>query len=82
MVVASGSKQLERLKCHFWHGGFRGQLRAGGAERLILDAILETYEAHSLVKARGKHRTDSSHVLAAIRTLNRLEMWAGRCAPR
>jgi transposase len=29
---------------------------------------------HGLVKARGKQRTDSTHVLAAIRTLNRLEL--------
>jgi transposase len=26
------------------------------------------------VKARGKQRTDSTHILAAIRTLNRLEV--------
>jgi transposase len=53
---------------------FRGRLRAGGAEQLLLEAILETCKAHGLIKARGKQRTDSTHVLAAIRTLNRLEL--------
>jgi transposase len=28
---------------------------------------------HGLVKARGRQRTDSTHVLAAVRGLNRLE---------
>ena len=36
--------------------------------------MLETCKAHGLVKARTKQRTDSTHVLAAIRTLNRLEL--------
>ena len=41
---------------------------------LLLEAMLETCKAHGLVKARAKQRTDSTHVLAAIRTLNRLEL--------
>jgi transposase len=53
---------------------FRGRLVAGGAERLLLEAMLATCKGHGLVKARGKQRTDSTHVLAAIRTLNRLEL--------
>jgi transposase len=53
---------------------FRGRLLAGGVESLFLDAMLETCKTHGLVKARGKQRTDSTHVLAAIRTLNRLEL--------
>jgi len=53
---------------------FRGRLLAGGAESLLLDAMLQTCKARGLVKARGKQRTDSTHVLAAIRTLNRLEL--------
>ena len=35
--------------------------------------VLERFKAQGLLKARGKQRTDSTHVLAAIRTLNRLE---------
>src|SRR4051794_5609676 len=53
---------------------FRSRLIAGGAERLLLEAMLETCKAHGLVKARTRQRTDSTHVLAAIRTLNRLEL--------
>src|ERR1051325_4873111 len=53
---------------------FRARLIAGGAERLLLEAMLRTCKAHGLVKARAKQRTDSTHVLAAIRTLNRLEL--------
>src|SRR4051794_24525994 len=53
---------------------FRARLVAGGAERLLLEAMLRTCKAHGLVKARSKQRTDSTHVLAAIRTLNRLEL--------
>src|SRR5919201_5824872 len=53
---------------------FRGRLVAGSAERLLLEAMLETCKARGLLKARGRQRTDSTHVLAAIRTLNRLEL--------
>jgi transposase len=53
---------------------FRARLVAGGAERLLLEAMLQTCKAHGLVKARSKQRTDSTHVLAAIRTLNRLDL--------
>lgn len=35
--------------------------------------MLERFRAQGLLKARGQQRTDSTHVLAAIRTLNRLE---------
>jgi transposase len=52
---------------------FRTRLVAGGAELLLLDALLERLKAEGLVKARGRQRTDSTHVLAAVRTLNRLE---------
>ncbi len=53
---------------------FRARLLAGEAERLLLQAMLETCSANGLVKARGKQRSDSTHILAAIRTLNRLEL--------
>jgi len=35
---------------------------------------LQQLEAHDLLQARGTQRTDSTHSLAAIRTLNRLEL--------
>jgi transposase len=34
------------------------------------------YRAKNLLKARGKQRTDSTHVLASIRVMNRLELVA------
>src|SRR5256885_4927272 len=51
---------------------FRDRLLAGGAEEFLLDKLLERCRALSLLTARGQQRTDSTHVLAAIRVLNRL----------
>jgi transposase len=53
---------------------FRTRLVAGGAEQLLLDTLLTQLRARGLLKARGRQRTDSTHVLAAIRALNRLEL--------
>jgi transposase len=55
---------------------FRDRLLAGTAEALLLDKLLERCRALGLLKARGQQRTDSTHVLAAIRVLNRLELVA------
>jgi transposase len=52
---------------------FRSRLVAGEAERLLLDCLLERLRKLELVKPRGRQRTDSTHVLAAVRRLNRLE---------
>lgn len=52
---------------------FRARLVAGNAEYRLLDLLLARCKAAGLVKARGKARTDSTHVLAATRALNRLE---------
>jgi transposase len=52
---------------------FRSRLVAGSQEQLLLDAMLNCFKAKGLLKARGRQRTDSTAVLAAIRTLNRLE---------
>ena len=52
---------------------FRARLIAGGAERRLFEAVLERLKAHELVKPRGRQRTDSTHVLAAIQVLSRLE---------
>jgi transposase len=40
----------------------------------LLDELLKLLKARKLLKVRGKQRTDSTHVLAAIRSLNRLEL--------
>jgi transposase len=55
---------------------FRDRLLAGSAEEVLLDKLLERCCAVGLLKARGQQRTDSTHVLAAIRVLNRLELVA------
>jgi transposase len=53
---------------------FRARLVAGRAEHLLLDRMLERFKARGLVKARGKQRTDSTHVLAAVHDLHLLEL--------
>ena len=53
---------------------FRARLLAGSAERLLFERLLVQFRERRLLKARGKQRTDSTHVLAAVRLLNRLEM--------
>jgi len=55
---------------------FRDRLLAGSAEEVLLDKLLERCRALNLLTARGQQRTDSTHVLAAIRVLNRLELVA------
>jgi transposase len=52
---------------------FRARLIAGSLEHQLLEAMLTQFKARGWLKARGQQRTDSTHVLAAIRTLNRLE---------
>jgi transposase len=52
---------------------FRTRLVEGKLELVLLDVLLECVQALGLLKRRGKQRTDSTHVLAAIRTMNRLE---------
>ncbi len=51
---------------------FRKRLVQGGAEHLLLDAMLTLFKERGWLKARGRQRTDSTHVLAKIRALNRL----------
>src|SRR4029453_12752673 len=55
---------------------FRDRLLAGSAEMLLLDKLLERCRTMGLLKARGQQRTDSTHVPAAIRVMNRLELVA------
>ena len=52
---------------------FRSRLIGGGLELLLLDALLEQAQVLGLLKQRGRQRTDSTHVLAAVRNMNRLE---------
>jgi transposase len=51
---------------------FRARLVAGNSEQVLLDAMLTLFKERGWLKARGKQRTDSTHVLAKIRALNRV----------
>lgn len=51
---------------------FRSRLRVHEAERRLFDRLQEQCRERGWIKARGKQRTDSTHGLAAIRTLRRL----------
>lgn len=71
---------------------FRGRLAEGGAEERLLEKVLHACRERGLLKKRGQQRTDSTHVLAAVRELSRLELvssgdgggpeCAGRCCAR
>jgi transposase len=52
---------------------FRTRLLESEQGERLLTALLQECQARGWLKARGKQRTDSTHVLAAIRTINRLE---------
>lgn len=51
---------------------FRARLIEGKAEHRLLDALLEVCKAKELIRKRGRARTDSTHVLAKVKALNRI----------
>jgi transposase len=53
---------------------FRSRVVEHGLEERVLDLLLAALKNKDLVKAGGKQRTDSTHVVAAVRDLNRLEL--------
>jgi len=53
--------------------GFRDRLLARGMEETVLDLLLRRLVELGLVAPGGRQRTDSTHVLSAVRDLNRLE---------
>ena len=70
---------------------FRARLIAGGQERLLLDRLLTCCAAQGLLQGASRQRTDSTHVLAAVRAVSLLELVGesmrrtleaiARCAP-
>jgi transposase len=52
---------------------FRTRLVALSAEERFLNAVVELCKEQSWLKARGRQRTDSTHILAKVRALNRAE---------
>ncbi|BCM88390.1 hypothetical protein IAD21_00221 [Abditibacteriota bacterium] len=55
---------------------FRERLTQGDAQSLLLNRLLEHLGEKNPLKVRGRQRTDSPHVLASIRVMNRLELVA------
>ncbi len=52
--------------------GFRKRLVDGGAEHLLLDAMLALFKERGWLRERQRQRTDSTHVLTKVRAINRL----------
>ena len=52
----------------------RTRLVAGAAEERLLTTMLHGVIDRGLLKSHGQQRTDSTHIVAAVRSLNRLEM--------
>jgi transposase len=53
---------------------FRDRLRAGQAEHLLFGTLLQLFQKRGWLKERSRQRTDSTHILAAVRKLNRVEL--------
>jgi transposase len=53
---------------------FRARVVEHGLEARVLDLLVVRLVDKGLLKARGKQRTDSTHVLAAVRQLNQIEL--------
>ncbi len=52
---------------------FRSRLVDGSVDKRVLDKLLSHFREHGLLKKRGQQRTDSTHVLGAIRAIKRIE---------
>ncbi len=52
---------------------FRSRLIEGGVEQELFQLMLSRFQEKGLLKSPQKQRTDSTHILAAIRVLGRLE---------
>jgi transposase len=53
---------------------FRHRLIEGGTEQYLFEGLLDRFREKGLLKAPHQQRTDSTHVLARIRILSRLEI--------
>lgn len=53
---------------------FRTRLLSGGAEERLLNVMLNQFQDRKWLKAGGKQRSDATHIVAAVRSLNRLEL--------
>lgn len=55
---------------------FRARLLEHEAGERLLTGVLDAAREAGILKARGRQRTDSTHVLSAVRDLNRVELLA------
>jgi hypothetical protein len=53
---------------------WRNRLAEQGLANKLLDVMLLRFQEKNLIKHRGKQRTDSTQIIAAIRQVNRLEL--------
>ncbi|WP_250284483.1 MULTISPECIES: transposase [unclassified Frankia] len=53
---------------------FRARLAGHGLERVVFDRLLQICRDQGLISAGGRARTDSTHVISAVRDLNRTEL--------
>jgi transposase len=53
---------------------FRDRLLGGSIEQQLFEKVLDHLKAQKLLKVRGQQRSDSTQVLGALRSLNRLEL--------
>lgn len=53
---------------------FSCRLLESGAEALLFEQLLTLFKARGLLKEWGKQRTDSTHIIAAVRKLSRVEL--------
>ena len=51
---------------------FRTRLIEGKMEYLLFETMLNYLKQRGLIKAGGRQRTDATHVLAAVRAVNRV----------
>jgi len=53
---------------------FRDRLQTDGAALRLLTRLIEHAQSQGLLRERGQQRTDGTHVVAAVRRLNRLQL--------
>lgn len=53
---------------------YRQRLQENQQEALLFERVLQAAQAAGLFKERGRQRTDSTHILGAVRSLNRAEL--------
>lgn len=54
--------------------GFRDRLRIHKSGEDLFNHLLSVFNEDGLLKSRGNQRTDSTHILSAVRDINRLEL--------